>query len=229
MTVPPEKDPEGTGSSEQAPLDFDPYRFGKPEHPIPPEYAPPGYVPDVPPPSQQAPGAPPAPVWPPRDEEQRPPYGGYPQYQQGPYQQGQYQQGQYPPAPYPPGPYQQGQYQQHPSPPPGYPAYGMVRQGNGKATTAMVLGILAIPLFFLTIFDLALGIPAIVLGALALRDARRFPERGGRGKALTGLICGILSVVLVIVTVAILYVRIKPCLNYGMYSDRYNSCVRDKL
>jgi hypothetical protein len=29
----------------QQPLDFDPYRFGRPEHPIPPEYAPPGYSP----------------------------------------------------------------------------------------------------------------------------------------------------------------------------------------
>jgi hypothetical protein len=28
---------------------FDPYRFGRPDHPIPPEYAPPGYVPDPPP------------------------------------------------------------------------------------------------------------------------------------------------------------------------------------
>ncbi|MEO8888500.1 MAG: DUF4190 domain-containing protein [Jatrophihabitantaceae bacterium] len=30
--------------SGQAPIDFDPYRFGRPEHPIAPEYAPPGYA-----------------------------------------------------------------------------------------------------------------------------------------------------------------------------------------
>ncbi len=28
---------------------FDPYRFGKPDHPVPPEYAPPGYAPETPP------------------------------------------------------------------------------------------------------------------------------------------------------------------------------------
>jgi hypothetical protein len=38
----------------QQPLDFDPYRFGLPDHPIAPEYAPPGYRP--PPPPQQPPG-----------------------------------------------------------------------------------------------------------------------------------------------------------------------------
>ena len=36
--------------------DFDPYRFGAPEHPIPPEYAPPGYRP--PPHLQYQPPAP---------------------------------------------------------------------------------------------------------------------------------------------------------------------------
>jgi hypothetical protein len=105
----------------------------------------------------------------------------------------------------------------------------MVRQGNGKATTAMWLGIAGIACFWLTILDLGLAIPAIVVGALALRDANRFPERGGRGRAIAGLVCGIVSVVMVIVTVAVVYVRIKPCLDYGMNSDAYNSCVRDKL
>ena len=38
-------------AQQNEPLDFDPYRFGAPDHPIPPEYAPPGYTP--PPPTQQ--------------------------------------------------------------------------------------------------------------------------------------------------------------------------------
>ncbi len=55
----------------EQPVDFDPYRFGAPEHPVPPEYAPPGYR--RPPPSQpphnqpwQNYGAPPPPppYWP---------------------------------------------------------------------------------------------------------------------------------------------------------------------
>jgi hypothetical protein len=37
---------------------FDPYRYGAPEHPVPPEYAPPGYVPPPPP---QTPPPPPGP------------------------------------------------------------------------------------------------------------------------------------------------------------------------
>src|SRR3954454_23535506 len=41
----------------EAPLDFDPYRFGAPEHPIPPEYAPPGYKPPAP--TRPPPGVPP--------------------------------------------------------------------------------------------------------------------------------------------------------------------------
>ena len=199
-----------------APLDFDPYRFGKPDHPVPPEYAPPGYVPDYPPPQpvEQKP------VWPPTDDATKPPaYAPYQQYPPPQYQPGQHQ----------PPQYQPGQYQPHPPAPPGYPAYGMVRQGNGKATTAMVLGILGIIFFWLTILDLGLAIPAIVVGALALRDANRFPERGGRGKAIAGLVCGIISVVLVIVAVVFVYVRIKPCLDYGINSSEYNSCVQDKL
>jgi hypothetical protein len=45
----------------QQPADFDPYRFGRPEHPVPPEYAPPGYRPPQQPPPQPWPqyGAPP--------------------------------------------------------------------------------------------------------------------------------------------------------------------------
>jgi hypothetical protein len=202
MTVPPDegRDPhQGPGAQPSAgeqPLDFDPYRFGKPDHPIPPEYAPPGYVPP-------APSTPPStPVWPPTAAPQ--------QYHPG-----------YPPA--------GGGYTPHPPPAPGYQPYGAPRTGNGRATTALVLGILAILFFWLTLLDLALAVPAIVFGALALRDANRFPERGGRNKAIAGLICGVLSVVLVIATIAVLYTRVKPCMKYGLYSDRYNSCVQDRL
>lgn len=203
MTVPPDqgRDPSPRGDeSAQQPLDFDPYRFGKPDHPIPPEYAPPGYQGHQQPATGQ-----PAAVWPPTDDDRAKAHSGTYGYGQ-PYQYG----------PYPP-------------PPPGYPAYGAVRQSNGRATTAMVLGILALVFFWLTVLDLALAIPAIVLGALALRDANRSPQRIGRGKAMAGLICGIISVVLVIVTVAVVYVRIKPCLKYGLSSDRYNSCVSDRI
>ncbi len=104
-----------------------------------------------------------------------------------------------------------------------------MQPGTGKATTAMVLGILSIVLCVLTVLDLALAVPAIIVGALALRDANRFPGRPGRGKALAGLICGIVGIVLIIVIVAVFYTRVKSCLNYGFNSDRYQTCVQNKL
>lgn len=210
----------GASDDPAGPLDFDPYRFGKPDHPVPPEYAPPGYVPPTP--------AEPGPVWPPKDTAQPPSSYGQPPYRQ-PYGGHQPYGGQPPYGGYPPAPGGYGGYTPHPPPPPGYPAYGQVHTGNGKATTAMVLGILSVLFFWLTVIDLALAIPAIVLGALAIRDAKRFPERAGRGKAMAGLICGIVALVLVIVTVAVVYVRIKPCLDYGISSDRYHSCIRDRI
>jgi hypothetical protein len=70
MSVPPnegrDRDPNEPG------LDFDPYRYGRPDNPVPPEYAPPGYVPPPEPGPQQpqAPGYPPPPPHP----------GGHPSY-----------------------------------------------------------------------------------------------------------------------------------------------------
>lgn len=190
---------EGSQSSTPAdptcPLDFDPYRYGKPDYPVPPEYAPPGYV--APPPAPTA--QPQQPIWPPTDAKQPPPpqYGSYPG------------------------------YLPHPPPPPGYPAYGTVQQSNGKATTAMVLGILSIVFFWLTFLDLGLAIPAIVLGAIGVRDAKRYPPRGGRAKALAGLICGSIGAVLIIITLIVVFVRIAPCIHSG--GGVSQSCVNDHL
>ena len=182
-----------------SPLDFDPYRYGKPDHPVPPEYAPPGYAP---PPATQPPppNQPQQPVWPPTEAKQGPPqYGNYPQYG----------------------------YTPHPPPPPGYPAYGAVQQTNGKATAAMVLGIVSIALCFLTFLDLGLSIPAIVLGAIGMRDAKRFPQRGGRGRALAGVICGSIGLLLVIIVLIVVIARISPCIHSG--GGVSQSCVNDHL
>ena len=64
MTVPPDVPPDG-----EPPLDFDPYRFGKPDHPVSPDWAPPGYHPVAPPVGPAGPY--PNPRWPP------PPPPGY--------------------------------------------------------------------------------------------------------------------------------------------------------
>ena len=190
MTVPPDQ---GRGSNEppwgqaasphagppgsEPPLDFDPYRFGRPEHPIAPEYAPPGY--------------------------RQPPPSGGPQY------------------PYTPSP---------PPPPPGYPAYEAQRTGNTKAVIALVLGVLAIVFCWLSIFDLVLIVPAIVLGILARNDAGRYPERGGRGVATGGLVCGLIAALLAVVATVYIYQRVKPCLdNYSTSSKAYENCVTDRI
>src|SRR5436305_14944279 len=93
--------PAGSDPAGEAP--FDPYRFGKPDYPIPAEYAPPGYTgPIAPPPNPYAggPGAATAP--PPGSTTSNPfgnppgtPYGPPPQYPAGP------------PSPYGPPPGQQ--------------------------------------------------------------------------------------------------------------------------
>ena len=163
----------GPGDVEQ-PLDFDPYRFGRPEHPIAPEYAPPGY---------RQPG-------------------------QGP---------QYPYTPSPP-------------PPPGHPAYGTVPTSNTKAVIALVLGILAIVFCWLSILDLVLIIPAIVLGITARHDAARYPARGGRGLATGGVVCGLVAVLLAIIATVYIYQRIKPCLDqYSASSKAYQNCATDRI
>jgi len=70
----------------EQPVDFDPYRFGAPEHPVPPEYAPPGYRPPSPTqqPHNQPPGAQPPhtpPPWQPYGAPPPPPQY-WPQYPQ---------------------------------------------------------------------------------------------------------------------------------------------------
>jgi hypothetical protein len=207
MTVPPpedrDSDPSARGDDPSAPLDFDPYRFGRPDHPVPPEYAPPGYV--APQPAPPAGAMPPPPAYPPGYPPPPTPYPGYP-----------------PPPGYP-------QYG-YPPPPPGYPPYGTTRTGNTKATLALVFGILSIVFCFLSILDLALIVPAIVLGALARNDAVRFPDRGGRKAATAGLICGLVAIVLAISVTVYAYNKVKPCVDqYDTNSSAYNQCVRDRL
>jgi hypothetical protein len=65
MTVPPdERGEQGAGAPDATPApDFDPYRFGAPEHPVPREYAPPGYRPPALPREPVRPQAPPPPAY----------------------------------------------------------------------------------------------------------------------------------------------------------------------
>ncbi len=70
---------------------------------------------------------------------------------------------------------------------------------QGMAVTAMICGILS-----LTGFCCFTGIPAVICGRIAMKQADR-GEAGGKGMALAGVIMGIISLV-GIVGVVLLYV-----------------------
>ncbi len=190
-----------------SPLDFDPYRYGKPDHPVPPEYAPPGYVP----PPTQPPTGQPQPVWPPTETNQAPPqYGTYPQ----------------------PGNFpgqlrstatRRTRHRRRATPPTAW-----CSRPTARRRQRMVLGIASIVLCFLSVLDLGLAVPAIVLGALGMRDAKRFPQRGGHGRALAGVICGSIGLLLVIIVLIVVIARIAPCIHSGC-SGVSQSCVNDHL
>jgi hypothetical protein len=202
---------DGPPAAEPRPgIDFDPYRFGAPEHPVPPQYAPPGYQP--PPPT----GPPPAPY--------PAPYG-HPGY--GPI---------YPPPGFPPPGYPQSGNPQPGYPQPGYPGqpfappaynpYAQQRAGNGKATAALVLGILSIVFFWSSVFDLALIIPALICGFLGLSEAR-LPGRGGAALCRAGLICTAVGVVAALLFTIFAVHRIDHCTDlYGSSGSSYHSCIR---
>jgi hypothetical protein len=69
---------------------------------------------------------------------------------------------------------------------------------SGKATAAMVLGILSV-----LCFGILAGIPAIILGVMARKElAAMPPPRNGEGKAMAGIVLGGLSVVWTLVLLA---------------------------
>jgi hypothetical protein len=183
---------------------FDPYRFGLPDHPVPAEYAPPGYVfPPTPPagPQPNNPWAPPSGL-PPTQAGSMPPAG---------------------PPQYPP------QYPQYGPPPPTHHEYGQPKPGNGKAVTALTLGILSIIFFWLTVLDLALIIPAVVFGVLGLGDAK-VRNSGGRGQAIAGLICAAVAVVLIVVALIVVLHAAGKCGGFSHSGDPgFNQCLKDNL
>jgi Domain of unknown function (DUF4190) len=125
---------------------------------------------------------------------------------------------QYPPAgQYPSDPYSGGGYQQYGQPQPygQYPGYGpatpygqpgpypMYPPGagptNGLAVASLVLGIAQILLWLLT------GIPAIILGLIALKQISARGE-SGKGMAITGLVLGCIGVGLSIIFIVFLII-----------------------
>jgi hypothetical protein len=226
------------GAQPEPPLDFDPYRFGAPEHPVPPEYAPPGYRPPAQSPQHQNPGYQ-SPGY------QSTQYGQYqaPQYQSPQYQNPQYQSPQYQaPQPYQQAPYQPpGQpgyppaspygypgYPQGPTPPP-YGQYPQPRTGNGKAIASLVLGIASIVFCWLSLFDLVPVVLAIVFGCISLSEARRRPGQEGRNLAIAGIVCAVIGAICAIVISIWLFSRVHDCLDYSPGSSAYSTCIDDSI
>lgn len=185
MTVPDEPEQDRVslrkdGTEPRPGVDFDPYRFGLPDHPIAPEYAPPGYRP----PLQHQFATPPQfpPVPPP------PPYLGYP----------------------------------------GAPPRG-VANGHGKAVAALVLGIASIVLCWLTVLDAIPIVVALVLGSIAVREARSKPNREGRSMAIAGIACALVGAILATVLSVLIYTRFKDCLQLSPGSSDYSTCIREHM
>ncbi|WP_228100960.1 DUF4190 domain-containing protein [Paenibacillus donghaensis] len=99
-------------------------------------------------------------------------------------------------------PYSSGQFNQFQQMPPMQPP-----KTNGKAITALVLGILSLMIPYV---GFILGIIAIVLASLAFKEIRQRNE-GGKGLAVGGLVCGIIGtalygIIILIVVLALIAV-----------------------
>jgi hypothetical protein len=203
MTTPQDgHEPVSLSKNDDTP-DFDPYRFGAPEHPIPPEYAPPGYQP--PPHLQYQPPA---------------PFGQagapHPQQPQAP---------QYPQQPYGP------QYPQFPAvpPPPPYGQYPQPRTGNGKAIASLVLGIASIVFCWLSILDALFVVLAVIFGLIALNEAKRKPSGEGRGMAISGIACAVVGAILATILTFVIYNKFRDCINLGTGSSAYKQCISNHM
>lgn len=210
-------DPEGQGvnlgkdTDPSAEAPFDPYRFGRPEHPIPAEYAPPGYT------GPTTPAATPYG----QDPYGRPtenPFGNPPATPYGP------PPSQYPPSQYPP--YGYG----GPPPPPQYSGYGPPTQHrSGKAVAGLVLGICAIVFCWLTVLDGVFVVLGFVFSLIALGETRRL-NLPGRGMAIAGLICTIIGAILAVVLTVVIVHAADKCGGFNARTDSgWSQCVQDHI
>jgi hypothetical protein len=215
--------PEDSGAPPPADEPFDPYRFGRPDHPIPAEYAPPGYTgPTIPtPPPSPSPGGPPG-------------YPSYPSYPENPFNHPPgtpYGPG-VPPPPYgggppPPSP-PYGPYGPQPPVPPPWTGYPQPKPGNGKAIAGLVLGILSVVFFWLSVLDVVLLIPALICGLLGLTEGRR--TGSGRGMAIAGLVCTALGTCLAAAFTVVIVHAANQCGGFHEQDQPgFQQCLRDNL
>jgi hypothetical protein len=73
------------------------------------------------------------------------------------------------------------------------------QEGNGLAVAGMVLGILALVLFWFPFVNFILALLSIIFGAIGMSKGKRVGK--GRGMGIAGLICGVISLALSIAIV----------------------------
>lgn len=94
----------------------------------------------------------------------------------------------------------------YPPPPPPTPM-------NGKSIAGFVLGVLSIIVPYI---GFLLGIVAVILSALSLKEIRIRYEQG-RGLAIAGLVCGIVGTLLYAILILFFIIFIYAAANYTPY------------
>lgn len=117
--------------------------------------------------------------------------------------------------------------QQTPSPYGGLPQMPPVQvqqppQGNGMGVAGMVLGIIALVLFWVPFLDGLMALLAIILSAAGMSRANKIGGRG-KGMAIAGLVLGIIAMLLTIVFIAMWITAMHRVHSYSSYDyGRYN-------
>lgn len=163
---------------------------------------------------QPAPGAPPPPQGP-----QFNPQSGYPSGDPAappPYPPSNPYAGQqsYPQQPYPRQSYPQQPYPQAPGHPgmPQVPTY--VLPDHPKATSALVVGLIAVAGTFMCALPVLASPVAWVLGAQARNEIRRAPQQwGGESKATAGMVLGIIGTVLLVLIIIVITLIVVIAIN----------------
>lgn len=86
--------------------------------------------------------------------------------------------------------------------PTAYPPQQPPRRGAGMAITALILGILALLLFWTVVGGILFGVVALILGPIASGRAKRGIS-SGRGMAITGAILGLIGLLASVAIVAV--------------------------
>lgn len=86
-----------------------------------------------------------------------------------------------------------------------WPVYPAGPRNNRVAIAALVCGVGQFVLGLLVVGNILLAIPAIICGAIGLKQISRRAE-GGRGMAIAGLVLGILGVVYFVIIVVVLII-----------------------